>query len=636
MFNDMHLWKKITIFMTLSLIMVGSIITYSNLHNMQELIYLAEKQELRGYVYNIANGIEAETRLSESLSALVANISLVKKSFADGDREALEKLLYSAYEILSKEYGVRQFQFHTPPAISFLRLHKLEKFGDDLSSFRHTVTNTNDTKKPTRGLESGVAGLGLRGMMPVFNDGKHLGSVEFGMSFGAPFFNSFKEKYGVEVGLYLYRENSFKTFASTAGDKPLMSTEKLKLAMAGEPQFFHVDLGGTSHAVVAEAIKDYSGKPIGVVEVAMDNRHFQSTLTKSRLTSIIIGLVALVLGIFLSILFSRSLALRLKKVVEIVDLMADGNLTVEIKNQSRDEIGQLTNAADRMQQQLNQLICKILEHAENVYTAAQQINAEVSSQAATSSQLSASVTEITSTMEELSASSLQISEYATSVVDVASHTLASSQQGSNAVQEVRQKMIDIKGDNVNSLHEIVELGSKSKDINRIMDVINALADQTKLIAFNAALEASSAGEAGYRFGVVASEIRRLADSVTESAGEIEGKINEIQSSISRLVVTSEKGAVGIDQGMSESTQTSEYLAEVVSNANETSTSAQQISISTRQQKTASDQVVVALHEIVSAAENTKEAVTLISEISQNMTELSADLKELVGQFKVSR
>jgi len=635
MFDNIQLWIKITISMTISIVIVGGILTFSNLHNMKELILLAEQQELRGYVHNISNGIAAETRLGEALSALVANIPLVQTKFAEGDRESLKNLLLPSYPTLSKEYGVRQFQFHTPPAISFLRLHKPEKFGDDLSSFRHTVIRTNEIKKPTRGLESGVAGLGARGMVPVFNNGVHQGSVEFGMSFGQPFFDAFKKKHGVEVSLHIYRDKAFKTFASTVGDKPLLAASVLKMALDGSSQLLYQTINGTSHAVTAEAIKDFSGDPIGVIEVAMDRSRYQAALSKSRSTSMVIGIFALILGVVLSFISARGLVKRIKQVISAVDKIAQGDLSVKIKNTSTDEIGQLANAAGEMQQQLSEIARRVLEHSGSVHSAAQQLSSEVGGQAATSSQLSASVTEITSTMEELSASSSQISEHANSVVGIANHTLNSSKQGSEAVQGVRQRMIDIQEDNENSLHEIVELGSKSKEISKIMDIINALADQTKLIAFNAALEASSAGEAGKRFGVVAAEIRRLADSVTESTGEIEGKVNEIQESISRLVVTSEKGANGIEQGMLESQQTSEHLAQLVNSAEETSSSAQQISISTQQQKTASDQVVVALREIVTASTHTKETISQISDVSRHMAELSADLKSLVGQFKVS-
>jgi methyl-accepting chemotaxis protein len=196
-------------------------------------------------------------------------------------------------------------------------------------------------------------------------------------------------------------------------------------------------------------------------------------------------------------------------------------------------------------------------------------------------------------------------------------------------------MADIHTDSENSLREIVQLGSKSKEISKVMDLINTLADQTKLIAFNAALEASSAGESGKRFSVVASEIRRLADSVTDSTREIEERIQEIQDAISRLVITSEKGAGSIQLGMQVSLETANDLNALVQAATKTSSAAQQISLSTRQQKTASSQVVIALRDIANASTHNAQSVRSISEISEDMLQMSDELGQLVREFKTA-
>jgi methyl-accepting chemotaxis protein len=288
-----------------------------------------------------------------------------------------------------------------------------------------------------------------------------------------------------------------------------------------------------------------------------------------------------------------------------------------------------------MRYQLHELAAKVGTHALTVNAAAKEIATAVSNQAATSSEMSASVAEITSTMEELSASSTQIAEHSKSVVDIANHTWENSKKGAEAMQVVMGKMGDIRSENQISLQEIVDLGSKSKEISKVMEIINSVADQTKLIAFNAALEAASAGESGRRFSVVAAEIRRLADSVTDSTSEIEAKIGEIQASINRLVITSEKGAIGIADGMSATANTSDRLGELVGATSQTSSAAQQISLSTQQQKTASNQVVVALREIVTASSHTAQSINLISQISLDMTSTSSELNKIVGQFKLT-
>ncbi len=320
--------------------------------------------------------------------------------------------------------------------------------------------------------------------------------------------------------------------------------------------------------------------------------------------------------------------------VGIAHGIADCDLTADIQTRA-DDTTSLLAAMKNMRQQLHDLVAQLNLHARRITSASTEIAGAVEGQAATSTQMSSSVAEITSTMEELSASSTQIADHSKSVVDIANQTLDGSRKGSEAMQTVLGRMNDIRNDNQHSLQEIVELGTKSKQIGKVMEIINTIADQTKLIAFNAALEASSAGEAGKRFSVVAGEIRRLADSVTDSTGEIEAKVGEIQDSISRLVITSEKGATVIAAGLAASANTAERLNEIVGAASQTSNAAQQISLSTQQQKTASNQVVIALREIVTASAHTAQSITAINRISAEMATFSQELEGQIGRFRLN-
>jgi len=265
-----------------------------------------------------------------------------------------------------------------------------------------------------------------------------------------------------------------------------------------------------------------------------------------------------------------------------------------------------------------------------------EISSGVQEQASVASQNSASVTEISSTVEELSASSSQVAENAESVAEISSSALHESERGMEAMETLKSKMDLITEDNQTSIKEIVDLGNKSKEIGKVMEMINNIADQTKLIAFNAAIEASSAGEAGKRFGVVAVEIRRLADNVMESTGEIQSKVDEIQQAINRLVVTSEKGSKRIQEGTDLAAQTIGELENLVKGAKTAADAAAQISLSTNQQKTATDQVLAALKEIVNGTRQSSNAIKQTSSVTVKLSEMSADLKAMVSKFKISQ
>ncbi|WPL15805.1 Frizzy aggregation protein FrzCD [Thiorhodovibrio winogradskyi] len=368
---------------------------------------------------------------------------------------------------------------------------------------------------------------------------------------------------------------------------------------------------------------------------------------------IVLVSLGLVLGILVLFLLYRWLRAQLggepAYVRGIVETIADGDLQAPIKRHARDHDSLLAAMAS-MRASLAKMLGDIDNHTEQLTDSAERLADTAGiiarsgdmraganqSIAAAVEEMSSSVAEITSTMEELSASSTQIADHSQAVVDVASRTLDSSRAGTQAMQQLLARMAEIRADNQKSLDEILALGTRSKEIGNFMDLIDAVADQTKLIAFNAALEASSAGEAGKRFSVVASEIRRLADSVSESTREIEEKMQDIQDTISRLVVASEKSSTTIAAGMTSSESTAAILDELEQAAGQTSSAAQKISLSTQQQKTASAQVVQALHEIAEASTHTSSAVTRISEISASLLQMATTLRTLFKRFKFAR
>ena len=122
----------------------------------------ADERELRSHYDALQSRLGQEARRAAAMSAVVATIPAVQEAMARDDRDALMGLFGAGFAALKSDYGVDQFQFHTPPAISYLRVHQPKKFGDDLSGFRKTVVAANQARKPIVGLEGGVAGLGIR------------------------------------------------------------------------------------------------------------------------------------------------------------------------------------------------------------------------------------------------------------------------------------------------------------------------------------------------------------------------------------------------------------------------------------------------------------------------------------------
>jgi len=276
-------------------------------------------------------------------------------------------------------------------------------------------------------------------------------------------------------------------------------------------------------------------------------------------------------------------------------------------------------------------ICTITE---KVHSIARELSSSVDQQVGFSSQLSSSVTEISSTMEEFSATASLIANHSQQVVGIADSTVRGSNSAATEVETLMEKMGSIATDNEVSLKEIVDLGRKSKEITKIMELIGNIANQTKLIAFNAALEAASAGEAGKRFAVVAVEIRRLADSVVESASDTEAKLSEIIEAVNRLVIASENGSKAIGEGVEYSERTRYVLSDVVDGAAATTDAAKQISISTEQQQLSSAQVVLALRDIQEGTLHASSSIQQMNNVGKELTAMSQDLKEIMARFSL--
>ena len=377
------------------------------------------------------------------------------------------------------------------------------------------------------------------------------------------------------------------------------------------------------------------GVYFGALQSADRSEVFKPVIGFRRNLSAMIG-VFLVLVLVAAFLFGRKLTNPLIKIVGMAKAVTNGDLEPQrLDYRANDEFGILAKSFDAMVSRLRKNIHSITRTAANITGSSGELSKAVQEQSAITAQQSASLTEITATLEELTTSSSQIADNANSVVQISSSALGESEKGMADIKMIQEKMNEIAEDNKASTDEIVELGKKSKEIGKVMEIINTIADQTKLIAFNAAIEASSAGESGRRFEVVASEIRRLANSVMSSTEEIEGTIAEIRRTINRLVLASERGANRIGEGTALATKTFGQLEQLVAGAKLTNDASTQISLSTQQQKSATNQVLNALKEIEQGFLEIAASIHQTSGISQKLSGSSSALKELVTEYKIS-
>lgn len=326
-------------------------------YHLSETIDSAEKRELKSHYFNFIHMIESQELMAEALSSFVSKIPEVQKSFSDRNKANLQRMLHPAFLFMKEKYDIRQFHFHLPPALSFLRLHKLNKFGDDLFDIRKTIVDTNTEKKAIRGLEAGEFGFAVRGLNPVFYNKRHIGSVEFGIALQLDSLMHFKEKYGVDVILHLkdpdLEDQSLRTYASTIIDEEnFISLDVVEKAFNGKDQYLYKDYKEKPFVILATGLKNYKGKTIGVVSILLDRTFYAKKEMTTLIFIIIISLVALMLGMVASYYIAINISNKINKVIKLFESISRGKYNNEIEITSQDEYGRLFVELDSMQKQI--------------------------------------------------------------------------------------------------------------------------------------------------------------------------------------------------------------------------------------------------------------------------------------------
>ena len=247
--------------------------------------------------------------------------------------------------------------------------------------------------------------------------------------------------------------------------------------------------------------------------------------------------------------------------------------------------------------------------------------------AATAQDQNAAIKEIVATMEDNTALSEDISQKIKDVSGVATKTSSDVTEGVSYLEENVRQLHEIAQANQSTINGIKNLGDKIENIWDIVTLINSVADQAKIIAFNAELEASTAGAAGRNFHIVATEIRRLADGIIDGTKEIKSKITEIQQSSDSLILASESGTEKIQEGVANAKNLEERFSSIKNASEITADSAGSITTIIQQQTIASEQILLTLKQIASGVENFSSATTHISVASETLKSIAEDLNK---------
>ncbi len=286
----------------------------------------------------------------------------------------------------------------------------------------------------------------------------------------------------------------------------------------------------------------------------------------------------------------------------------------------------VTAAGTVLTQSLTSQIGAAVRH---VQSSSAELQSVANQQASGAKESSTSMNEITTTISELLATSRQIAESAQRVAAVAEQTAGAARSGEGTVQRASDSILAIRRQVDLVVSHMLELGKKSQQIGSVLDIVSELAEQTNILAINATIEAAGAGETGKRFGVVADEIRKLADRVAVSTKEIRGLIDDVRSAVNTTVMATETGSKAVDAGNRQFGDVTTSFKQVADLVLTTTDAAREIQLSTKQQTTAVEQVNVAIANTAQAARETEASSGQTLLTASQLASLSRDLLRLV-------
>jgi methyl-accepting chemotaxis protein len=427
----------------------------------------------------------------------------------------------------------------------------------------------------------------------------------------------------------------YQSFKRLVGEYNAVNGELIQLSSADKPGDMLALLGGK----YKKASEDLSVQMAALTKINQDGATDSDQQADQAYAEAITGvfafiIVAAVLTGLMALLFTRSITRPLTQAVRVAQVIAKGDLTESFDVAGVDEPAQLLNALQTMQQNLKSTILNIADSSNQLASAAEELNAVTEDSTRGLHQQNHEIEQAAAAVNEMTAAVDEVARNAVATFEASKESTQTAKHGQQQVSKTVESIRLLSDDVIRTSEEVKNLGDGVTNISKVLDVIRAIAEQTNLLALNAAIEAARAGEAGRGFAVVADEVRALAHRTQTSTQEIEQMVGTIQ-----------KGSAGAMDAMQTSTQRARQTLEIAQDAggaleritdaiNQISERNLVIASASEEQAQVSREVDRNLVNIRDLAVQTSDGANQTSAASQELSKLATSLNTLVARFSV--